>query len=352
MQKANVVRLNADGSIDLTFNLSQIVTDWYRVNGFGTIQLAASTDGKIIIGASRTSSSNTVSIPLVLDPDGAKSSSFNPTIFNTRNGVWILDIAQQSDGKILIAGRTVVDDISSSVQKGFIARLNANGTVDSSFQISEPLNNDIVAFSVLQNGQILIVTRTTNQGSVLRLNPDGSPDSSFNSGSFTGRINAISVLSSGKILVGGLFAAYSGQSRRNLALLNADGTFSDGMGDINDEVLSVKIDNNGRILIGGSFTSISTGGHQVITPYVARLIRPTVTVSVRILTPEGAGLRNAAVTISDEAGVSRSTSTSSLAFTALSISHRAEHMLLGFRCDGIVSLPEHCRSTMTWRMLI
>jgi uncharacterized delta-60 repeat protein len=91
-------------------------------------------------------------------------------------GAYVNRIAVQADGKILIAGNfTTLDGVGRTA----IARLNADGTLDTAF------------------------TTSTNAGS---------------------SVYAIALQADGDILIGGSFTAVNGISRRGIARLNADGT--------------------------------------------------------------------------------------------------------------------------------
>ena len=312
VQKQNLARLNANGNIDPTFNLSLYIPDYYLTSLLSKNKPLQRSDGKILVGITRSTITETMSVPLLLTAAGAKDSAFNPTIFNTKDTVVIFDIAIQSDGKILIAGRHSVNNINGGTYRGFIARLNSDGTVDQSFQINELIDKDIQVFSTLQNGQILIVSGTNLQSNVSRLNSNGSFDNTFDTGiGANGRINTISVLSSNKILVGGAFSTYNNQLRQNLAMLNANGTLGESVGNINREVLCITADSQGRVLIGGHFTSISNGAQnsnsapssisinsdsqQVARSYLARLIVSTQTVRKPLFDFDGDGKSDVSV---------------------------------------------------------
>jgi uncharacterized delta-60 repeat protein len=102
-----------------------------------------------------------------------------------------------------------------------------------------------------------------NVKAVARLNADGSLDTSFNAAGqgVDNLVCTVAVQSNdGKILIGGCFSSYNGTSVGYLARLNADGTLdpsfnSGGLG-ANNQVYAVVVQpNDGKILIGGAFTS-------------------------------------------------------------------------------------------------
>ncbi len=264
VQKSNIVRLNPDGSIDTGFVVSAYIQDAAVANGFGTNETIPGSNGKVLVGASRSNLGEPTLTPTLFDMSGTKDPSFTPTIFSNKNGVGIFHIAVQADGKILISGRHTAPTITADNQNGFIARLNANGTTDSSFAIYETPDKIVKDFSILADGRILAVLRTNTKSSVIALDRNGSIDTAFPSGpGANGKINSIAVLPNGSILVGGLFSTYNGQPRKNLAAFKADGTLASDFGSTNGEVLKITVDSHGRVLVGGQFTSISAGAQQI-----------------------------------------------------------------------------------------
>jgi uncharacterized delta-60 repeat protein len=280
-QRNSIVRLNADGSINDSFIPSINLPDLFSpVNG-GTNRFVFQPDGKIVVGSSRISTSG-ITTPLRLNVNGALDTTFTPTIYNSRNSVFILDTAIQPDGKILIGGRYQSPDINGGFSQSILARLNSDGSTDTTFQMSEAPNSEISAIRLLGNGKILIaggsdVHSSSRQSKVQRLNSDGSLDASFESGSgANGKINALLVLPSGNILVGGKFSTYNDQPRRNLVKLNENGALDPTVYSLNEEVFCLTLDNENRILLGGSFTAIGVGGGQNVgRSHAARLIEAT-----------------------------------------------------------------------------
>jgi uncharacterized delta-60 repeat protein len=269
-QKQNVVRLNTDGSIDPTFAPSLTINNEYSSSGLGDNRIFLRQNGGVLIGTTRTGQ-NSFLTPLVLSANGTLDSSFNPTIYAAKNSISIYDIDVEPDGKILIGGKWTSGTINETVFKGFLARLNSDGTTDQTFQIFEPSNVEISKVAILTNGQTLDAVRTNNLSTVERRNSDGSLDATFQTGTgANGRINTLLVLPDHRIMIGGRFTAYNGQPRRNLAILNEDGTLAESPGDINRDVLCMDIDGQGRVLIGGDFTTIYNGGQQFSVSYIAR----------------------------------------------------------------------------------
>lgn len=163
--------------------------------------------------------------------------SFSQTIDNTFNtgigpgaGIseWVSSIAIQNDGKIIIGGGFT--SFSGMVRNG-IARLNADGTLDSSFDPGTGFNNPVSTIAIQNDDKILIGGGFFGSGinGIARLNTDGSLDSSFNIGTgFSGYVNSIALQNDGKMIVGGSISSFNGTSIGNIVRLDADGSI-DGL---------------------------------------------------------------------------------------------------------------------------
>lgn len=284
VEKINIARLNTDGSIDSSFAPSLNINDYFGgVNG-GTNRFVFQTDGKIVVGASRNGSTSALPVALRLNTNGNLDNAFNSPAYTSQNAVYILDIAIQPDGKILIGGRYQNPNINNDFPQSFLARLNSDGSIDQTFQMPEEANSQISTFKLLENGKILIaklkgVHTTAPQSTVHRLNSNGSVDASFDAGLGTnGKLNALLLLPNGKIMVGGKFSTFNGQQRANLVKLNGDGNLDPTIYSLNEEVFYLTLDNQQRILVGGNFTTIGIGnGQNVSRSFAARLIEANLT---------------------------------------------------------------------------
>ncbi|HSK70338.1 MAG TPA: FG-GAP-like repeat-containing protein, partial [Pyrinomonadaceae bacterium] len=238
------VRLNPDGSLDTTFNPT--------IGRRGIIYaLAIQTDGKILLGGDfdRVNGTPRKNIARV-NADGSLDESFNPGIGPND----IIDkIVVQADGKILVAG--FFDNFNGKELRG-IVRLNADGSLDNSFNVPfDTTSAAVVNAIVLQtDGKILIGGAFsgiggTNRAGIARLNPDGSLDASFNPLFGNPYINTILLQNDGKIMVGGRFNGVNGFNRTNLARLNADGSLDTGFNaSISFEVNLILHQSNGKYL--------------------------------------------------------------------------------------------------------
>ncbi|MCX7840246.1 MAG: delta-60 repeat domain-containing protein, partial [Anaerolineae bacterium] len=136
----------------------------------------------------------------------------------------------QPDGKILIGG-----DFTWvwGTTMNRVARLNTDGTLDTSFGDPNVSGGQVRALVRQSDGKVLIGGEFTSvawatMNRVARLNSDGTRDTSFNdpnvSSLFSTSVYELALQSDGKILVGGSFMSVGGQSRTGLARLNSDGT--------------------------------------------------------------------------------------------------------------------------------
>ena len=270
VSRNRIARLNIDGSLDTTFDPGT------GANG-RIIPIAIQSNEKIIIGGDFTTvNSITRNRIAQLNSDGSLDTSFDPgTGLNSGSN----SIAVQLDGKIIIGGSfTAFNDISQNR----ITRLNADGSLDTSFNIGIGTNSTVNAISTQSDGKIVIGgTFTTYNGvsrnGIARLNTDGSLDTSFSVRSGTGNGNVTSnsvycsaILPDGKIIIGGDFTSYNGTLQNRIARLNADGsldsTFNPSTA-ANDTVLTTAIQSDGKSIIGGFFSTYN----GVLRNRIARL---------------------------------------------------------------------------------
>ena len=175
-----LVRFHADGSVDTTFNPD-------GVGGSLTISsvsdnsslVAVGADGKVVLSA-HTWNGESVASFIRLNENGTRDTSF--ALRGSSYFVTSTVIAALADGRYLVAGTT------NSVGSAFtgVLRLNADGTVDRSFQTASPYTlgagvNDIL---VQPDGRILVggtfnVRNDLTLG-LIRLLPDGRLDPDFN----------------------------------------------------------------------------------------------------------------------------------------------------------------------------
>ena len=116
------------------------------------------------------------------------------------------------------------------------------------------------ALALQPDGKILIggaflFFNGTARNRLARLNADGTLDLTFNPGSGANDfVSAIAVQPDGKIIIGGAFTIYNGSSRLRIARLNSDGSVDPTFGGVPDDVVrAIVVQPDGKILIGGDF---------------------------------------------------------------------------------------------------
>ena len=228
-------------------------------------------DSKIIIGGDFTNFNGTALNRISrLDSSGNLDPSF--TIGTGCNG-WIQAIALHTNGKIVIVGGFTT---YNGVSKKYIAQLNTDGTLDTSFSVGSGTNFPILAVAIQSDGKIIIGGGFTNYNGtnvnrILRLNTDGTIDTTFVVGTgVENSISTINIQTNGKIIIGGEFTTYNGTPINRLARLNTDGTldtsFNVGTG-VNNAIWCSKIQTDGKLIIGGLFTMYNGTSMN----YIARL---------------------------------------------------------------------------------
>jgi len=200
----------------------------------------------------------------------------------------------QPDGKILVVGDFFID-YGNGIRLNHIARLNSDGTVDTNFAINTgvAVNSPYSSSSVLKtintvdiqsDGKILIggafeLFNGIPQPGIARLNSDGTLDTSFTINIGTGvdaaggnySITNIVVQPDDKILVGGAFRYFNNLAANGLVQLNSDGTLdTDFIYNLNNSGMScygtlpIKVQSDGKILVGGDFERFNNQYNQRI----------------------------------------------------------------------------------------
>ena len=247
-----IARLDTNGFPDLTFDPGDGANDFIAA-------VALDANGKILIGGGFTSFNGRSRFHIArLNSSGSLDTTFNSG-FGTDGTVW--SIAQQSDGKIIIGGEfTAVN----ATNRSHVARLNTDGSLDATFNPGTGPNDDIFAVAVDGNGKILIGGQFTSVNGtprhhLARLNADGTLDTSFDSNVGTDdNVYAIAIQPDNKILVGGSFGLYNFVSQSGLVRLNTNGstdtTFDVGSG-CDGTVYAIAVLPSTNAIIGGNFTS-------------------------------------------------------------------------------------------------
>ncbi|HMR48665.1 MAG TPA: delta-60 repeat domain-containing protein [Arachnia sp.] len=249
-------------TVEVTSDDTTVVPVSTAVISGGTVQVvvalpaAASGDSIVLDIASTGYSSLSEQVTLTA---GGLDTSFDPGT-GLNNVGW--DVAVQSDGKIVVIGGFITVD---GVGRNCVARLNTDGSLDTSFDPGSGLNSGGLALVLQPDGKIIVAGDFTTvdgigRNRIARLNTDGSLDTTFDPGSGlnSGGLS-LALQSDGKIIVSGFFSSVDGVARARIARLNADGsldtTFDPGTG-LSDTGRAVAVQSDGKIIVSGFFTTV------------------------------------------------------------------------------------------------
>ncbi|MDB6038242.1 MAG: hypothetical protein JWM99_2083 [Verrucomicrobiales bacterium] len=325
----NLSRLNADGSVDSSFVLDGAISSAVQ-----SVLLAPG--GKIICqGSTVTSGGQTISPLFRLNNNGSIDQTFSPFA-----GCRARKIAVQTDGKVVIGYRNAP----------YVARLNVDGSMDSTFQAalteSPAMEAGVDSLAIQVDGKILVGgTFNTQMGSqnLVRLNSDGSLDESYSGapGPLLYVYN-IFIQNDGKAIASGKTAPYYG-SLPLFRRLNSDRTldtsFADGSqkvavaaqsgdtfytkgqemlrldldGIVDDSfsaalaggtISSVAIQADQKVVAAGNFSTVNGEVHNNIVRFNATAQAATNAVQVLAFTQPCNSAENFCTTLSGAAGVS------------------------------------------------
>ena len=298
---AGIVKLTSAGAVDTTF-----ATGLAGANVLPITSIVRQNDGKYVVcgafsqmhGVARNSVAR-------LNADGTLDFTFNPgvgpnRIAGSRIGY---SLVIQPDGKILLGGQFTT---WNGISRAGLVRLHSDGSLDTSFANLDDTVNFFAGaemvksvalqsttsapyFNVLVGGVFYGTWSGTNHGGVVRLTSIGVRDTTFaiGSGSLAGTsvspVSAVAVQADGKIIVGGVFGSFNGTANRSFVRLNSDGSndtiFNSSVGagvtGSSAEVFKCLIQPDGKILAGGFFTSASGSAAPGLVRYNATGTRDT-----------------------------------------------------------------------------
>lgn len=254
--------VSAAGTPPLAYQWRQNGTDLLGMTGSSititNVGPASTGDYDVVVSNSiGTVASSSVAL-LLASP--ASADAFAPSL-----GGAVQTIAVQPDGRVLAA-------FSVSPSLYFVWRFNADGSTDPAFKFSA--NSVVTTVAVQEDLKVLVggyFTTFNGQScaSLWRASQDGSPDASF-SPSTDGQVNCLALQADGSIVIGGVFTTVNGQPHTNLARLYNNGSVDETfnvtvVGPV--RCLALQADNS--ILVGGSFSSLggqSRGGLARLLP--------------------------------------------------------------------------------------
>lgn len=251
-----LVKLDNTGIVDTTFNMGAGPSSTVT-------SMVTQSDGKIVAGGAFATYSGSSAVRIArINTDGTRDTTFVSGA--GLNGV-AYDMKVQPDGKIVAGGSFT--SYSGSTNSG-IVRINPNGTKDTTFNVGSGSIGNIYQLALQSDGKIIAIGATTTysgsaNAGIVRINTDGTKDTTFNPGSGfnTTSVLAIGIQSTGKIIVGGNFGLYSGSTSGYIVRINTDGTkdttFNIGAGFGANGVTSLKVLADDSIIAFGSFTTYS-----------------------------------------------------------------------------------------------
>ncbi|MFZ0454592.1 MAG: choice-of-anchor D domain-containing protein [Ignavibacteriaceae bacterium] len=283
---------NQDGSPDATFqNKGSLTLDIAGKDDFANA-VAVQSNGKILVAGYTRGTSNADFALLRLNTDGSLDMSFNNNGIRTTD-LGLDDIGMsvmvQKDGKIIIAGYSF-----NGVNNDFaMVRFNSDGTYDNTFgdqgKVKTDIqnSNDLQSSAVLQSdGKIILAGRsTTMEGGVvltmIRYNTNGTLDSTFNSnGKVTtnwdapygypssiviqtdGKIDLLSNTHTGKDVD---FAIVRYNSNGTLdRTFGIDGVSTIDFGNSDDVGLSILLQKDGKLIAAGYAANSYTSNFAVL----------------------------------------------------------------------------------------
>ena len=221
-----ITLINTDGSLDTTFNPGSGVGGGFDGAGPFINTVVLNSVNQYIIGGNFASYNGTSRSGIArLNANGSLDTTFLSSLSGVDATIWAVAV-QPADGKILIGGEF---GHVNGAPCNYIARLNANGSLDSSFSLAAIFTGTVNALALQANGQILVGGNFAVNGQtytdIARLNADGSLDTTFNPGNGAdATVRAIVVQPNGQIVMGGDFTFVNGSPLNGIARLNADGS--------------------------------------------------------------------------------------------------------------------------------
>jgi uncharacterized delta-60 repeat protein len=256
-----VARYNTDGPLDISFNTDGKVTTAFETlsptsNDFGN-SIAIQSDGKIVVAGSTDINNNNDFAVVRYNTNGTLDTSFNTsgkviTPFSSSSDDIGTSIAIQSDGKIIVAGYSNISGNNNFA----VVRYNTNGTLDTSFNTSGKVTT---AFSGLNDFGNSIAIQLDGKIVVA-----GSTDSSGNNDFAVVRYNTNGSLDMTFGTDGKVITAFSGS---------------------NDFGNSIAIQSDGKIVVAGSTDSSGNNDFAVVRYNTNGSLDMTFGTAGKVITP-------------------------------------------------------------------
>jgi uncharacterized delta-60 repeat protein len=216
-----LVRYNTDGTLDSAFNATGIVTTAIGTVNDVAFAVAIQADGKIVAAGYSYNGSQNVFALVRYNNDGTLDMAFNATgIVTTAIGTGndkAFAVAIQADGKIVAAGYAY----NGSQYVFALVRYNTDGTLDTAFNATGIVTtaigtgNEAFAVAIRTDGKIVAAGYSYNGSqyvfALVRYNTDGTLDTTFNTtgiattaiGTSDDEATAVAIQADGKIVAAG-----------------------------------------------------------------------------------------------------------------------------------------------------
>ncbi len=203
--------------------------------------------------------------------DGSVAPMSTPAVFSGSVGGLVL----LPDGKFMARGsfRSV-----NGTTRRYIARVNADGSFDSAFNVVQPdayADGNCHALAVAADGRLLaggdqVLFREVGRNYLARLNSDGSLGEPYKAGTgFSDKVTALLIQPDVRIIAGCYFGYYNGQRVERVVRLNPDGSMDPSFqadAFIDRKVTALALQPDGKLLVGGNFHRLGPNSPQTLGP--------------------------------------------------------------------------------------
>jgi len=244
-----VVKLNSDGTLDPGFGDSGMVSMSISGNNLSFTRVALLSDGRIVLVGTRSFAGTSYHFAVVrLNANGTLDTSFDGDgLVVTKIGIAAADqdgaraVVVQPDDKIVVAGDS--NNGSGTFFDAAAVRYNLDGSLDQTFggdgKVHIPFGNDYDAandIALQPDGKLVLagnsIVAADSRFALARINPDGSPDMTFGIGGKVvtyvpperSVIRSVAVLPNKKIIVAGDIAAVGSLANTNVVIARYQGT--------------------------------------------------------------------------------------------------------------------------------
>lgn len=254
--RRDIVRLNPNNTIDTTFNAGTALAS----NGGSILAVKQQPDGKYLVGGTFNNYNGSFVPKLIrLNEDGSVDPTFNLTGLDV---TFVFDIDLQSNGKVLISALNL---IGSSFIARFTGTGEWDNSFSFPLFGGSGFAIDVTAGDKVFVSGAFSYTVGTRQGRGLaRLGADGGLDTSFVADVAATTFPSVFVqeISGGRVLIWGRFDFVNNLPRRGVAIVNGDGStdlnFDPSVIQV-ETIRAAEYQPDGKVIIAGeNFTRTNT----------------------------------------------------------------------------------------------